>query len=49
MLTWELSVCASSFRAGSLVEVSATLSLSLSKKSYIIIVVACEEGGTGSK
>ncbi len=36
-------MCASSFRAGSLVEVSATLSFSLSKKSYI--VVAYKKGG----
>ena len=33
-LTCELSVCARSFRAGSLVEVLATLSFNLSKKSW---------------
>lgn len=34
LLTWELSMWARSFRAGSLVDVLARLSLSLSKKSY---------------
>ena len=34
-------MCASSFRAGSLVEVLATLSFSLSKKSYSKSVHVC--------